>query len=131
MIESDRTSAEKDKCESNGRESQGEFVSSVPHESIVEVNFGNGDGQIDANGKGSRASEQPEQNEQAAKELGKGREVSRPGWKPEAGHELSVVMKAAEDLLISVADHDSAKGEAHDEKREGLQAIQVAQRSLP
>jgi hypothetical protein len=131
MIESDRTSTEKDKGESKGGESQGEFVSSVPHESVVKVNFRYGYGQIDANGECSCASKQAEQNEQAAKELGKGREVSSPCGKPEAGHELSVVMKAAENLLISVADHDSAKGEAHDEKRERLQAIQVAQRSLP
>ena len=131
MIESDRTSAEKDKCESNGRESQGEFVSSVPHESVVKVNLRYGHGQIDANGESSCASKQPEQNEQAAKELSKGREISSPCRKPEAGHELSVVVKAAENLLISVADHDSAKGEAHNEKREGLQSIEVAQRSLP
>jgi hypothetical protein len=131
MIESDRASAEKDKGESKGGESQGEFVSSVPHESVVEVNFGDSDRQIDANGKGSCASKQPEQYEQAAKKLGKGREIGSPGWKSKAGHELSVVMKAAENLLISVAYHDSAKGEAHDEKREGLQAIKVAQRTLP
>jgi hypothetical protein len=33
--------------------------------------------------------------------------------------------------VISVADHDCAEGEAHDEEREGLQAVEVAQADPP
>jgi hypothetical protein len=29
--------------------------------------------------------------------------------------------------VIAVADHDGAEGETHDQKREGLQSIEVAQ----
>src|SRR5258707_3978639 len=36
-------------------------------------------------------------------------------------------MKAAENLVITVVEKDDAHGEAHNKKREGLQAIQVAQ----
>jgi hypothetical protein len=38
-----------------------------------------------------------------------------------------MVVESAEDFVISVADHDGAEGEAHDEEREGLQAVEVAQ----
>jgi hypothetical protein len=42
-----------------------------------------------------------------------------------------MVMKSAENLLISMANHDGAEGETHDEEREGLQAIEVAQVGPP
>jgi hypothetical protein len=37
------------------------------------------------------------------------------------------MVKASEDLVISMAKHDGTQGEAHDEKREGLQTIEVVQ----
>lgn len=130
MVEGDGSSAEKDKSKSKGGKSQRKFISVLTHQSVVKVNFGDGDGQIDADGQSSRASEQPGENEQAAKELGKGREVRAPGGQPEAGNELSVVVKSSENLLISVAYHNGAKSEAHDEERKRLQTIKVAQISL-
>ncbi len=127
MVEGDRASAEEDQAKGKGGESQGEFVAVVAHQSIVQVDFGDGDRQIDADGEGSGAGEQADKHEQAAKELGKGGEISRPGREAETGDELNVVVKSAENLVISMADHDGAESEAHDEERERLQAIKVAQ----
>lgn len=41
--------------------------------------------------------------------------------------ELSVVLKSAENFVIAVAEDDCAEGEAQDEEREGLQAVEIAQ----
>jgi hypothetical protein len=41
-----------------------------------------------------------------------------------------MVMQSAKNLVISMADHDGAESEAHDEKRERLQTIEDAQRFL-
>jgi len=131
VVEGDRSSAEKDKSKSKSGKSQRKFVSVLAHQSVVQVNFDNGDGQIDADGKSRRASEQAQENEQAAKELGKGRKVGSPARKTQAGDELNVMVESSENLLISVTDHDGAKGQAHDEERERLQTIKVAQVSPP
>jgi len=98
---------------------------------MVEMHFGDSDRQIDADGEGGEASKQADQNEQAPKKFGEGREIGAPGGQTEAGDEFSVMMKAAENLLISVADHDCAKGKTHDEKRERLQPIKIAQEIPP
>ena len=92
----------------------------------MKMYFGDGDGEIDADGESSDAGEEADQHEQAAKEFGEGREVGGPAGQSEAGDELYVVVKSAEDLVISVDDHDGAQGETHDEKRQGLQTIEVA-----
>ncbi len=39
-------------------------------------------------------------------------------------------MKSAEDLVVSVADHNGAQGQTHAEESERLQTIEVAQRFL-
>jgi hypothetical protein len=109
VIEGDGATAEKNKGECKCGKSQGEFVSAVAHHPIVEVHFGNGDGQIDADGKSSHAREQAYENEQAAKEFGEGGEIGGPARESEAGDEVSVVVKAAEDLVVSVANDDSTK----------------------
>ena len=126
VIERDGAAPEEDEGECEGGQRQGEFVSVVAHQSVVEVHLGDSYGQIDADGESGHASEQSQQDEQAAKEFGERRQVGGPGRKSEAGDELSVVLESAENFMVSVAEHDSAEGEAHDEKREGLQAIEVA-----
>ena len=93
----------------------------------MKVYFGDGNGEIDADGESSDAGKEPDQHEQAAKEFGEGREVGGPAGQSEAGDELYVVVKSAEDFLISVADHDGAQGETHDEQCQRLQTIEVAQ----
>ena len=89
----DRSSAEKDKSKSKSGKSQRKFVSVLTHQSVVQVNFGDGDGQIGKDGKSRRTSEQAEDDEQAAKEFGKGRKVGSPARKPEAGDELNVMVE--------------------------------------
>ena len=127
MIEGDGAAAEEDEGKSEGGQSQGEFVSAVAHQPIVEVHLGDGDGQIDANTESSDASEQSQQDKHAAEELGEGGEVGGPGGESEAGDELRMVVQSAEDFEGSVTNHDGAEGKAHDEEGEGLQAIEVAQ----
>lgn len=97
----------------------------------MNVDFDDGDDHVDANRKGGHASEEANQDEQTAKEFGEGREISAPGGKAEAGDELNMVVKSAEDFMVTVVDEDGAESKAHDEEREGLKAIEVAQRVPP
>jgi hypothetical protein len=126
VIEGDGTTAEEDKGECEGGEGEGEFVSVVTRQSVVEVHLGDSDGEIDADGKSSDPGKQAEQDEQAAKELGKGRKIGGPGWEPEAGDEVGVVVESSENLVGAVDNHDGTESETHDKEREGLQAIEVA-----
>jgi hypothetical protein len=127
VIEGDGTSAEAHQCESEGGKSQRKFVSPVAHQSVVEVHLGYGDAHINTEGKGGHASEQADQNENSAEEFGEGGKISAPGGKPEAGDELNVVVKAAENLVVSVVEKNEAQRQAHDQECEGLQTIEVAQ----
>jgi hypothetical protein len=130
VVESYGAAAEENEAECQGGQAQREFVSAVAHQSIVEVEFNDGNGEIDADGEGSHAREQAQQDEQAAKEFGKGGEVRGPSREPEAGDKLGVVMKSAEDLVVAVVEHNGAQGKAHDEECEGLQTVEVAQAIL-
>ena len=94
------------------------------------MNLGDGDAEVDADGQGGGAGEQTYEHEQAAEEFRESGEISAPSGKSEAGDKLNVVMKPAKNLVISVSHHHRAEGEAHDEKCEGLQAIEVAQEVL-
>ena len=127
MIEGDGASTEKDEGKGEGGEGEGQFVSTVARHSVMEVHLGDGDREIDADAEGGYAGEQAEQQEQSAEELGEGREVGRPARESEAGDEVGVVVESAENLVVAVDKHDGAESEAHDEEREGLQAIEVAQ----
>jgi hypothetical protein len=40
--------------------------------------------------------------------------------------ELNMVLQSSENFVVSVAEHDGTEGEAQDEKRERLQAVEVA-----
>jgi hypothetical protein len=131
VVKGDWPGAEKNQGECQSGQSQRKFVAAIAHQSLVEMHFGDGDRQIDADSKGRKASKQADQNEQAPKKFGEGREISAPCWQAEAGDELSMMMKAAENLLVSVADHDCAKDETHDQKRERLQTIKIAQEIPP
>jgi len=117
VIEGDGTATEEDEGKSEGGEGQRKFVSAIAHQSVMEVHLGDGDGHINADGKSSHASEQAQQNQQTTEEFGKSREVCAPGGKSEAGDELNVVLKAAENFVVSVVEDDSAKDEAHNEER--------------
>ena len=94
MIESNRTAAEEDETECQSRKCQRELVPVITDESIVKMDFGDGDRQINADGKSCRTSKKSNQNQDAAEEFRKGG-------------------KAAEYFGISVSDHDGAESEAH------------------
>jgi len=127
VVEGNGAAAEEDKGECEGGQSEREFGSAVADQSVVDMHLGYGHGKIDADGKSSYASEKAQQDEQPAKEFGERREIRGPGGESEAGDELGMVVKSAENLLVPVVEHDSAQGKAHEEKSEGLQAIEVAQ----
>ena len=127
MIECDWPRAEKNQAEGQSRDRQRELISVLPHQSVVEVHLGDGDGKIDADNKSGDSGEQTDQDQDAAKEFGKSGEISGPAGKAEAGDELNVVMKSAENLLISMAGHDGAEGQTHHQECEGLKTIEVAQ----
>ena len=116
MVEGNGAGAEEDKGESQGGQPEREFGCAGAHQSVVDVDFGDGDAKVYADGKGGNASEQAQQDEQAAKEFGEGGEVGGPSREPEAGDKLSMVVKSAENLVVSVVEHDGAQGEAHDKE---------------
>jgi hypothetical protein len=37
-----------------------------------------------------------------------------------------MMLESAENFVVTMTEHDGAKSEAHDEQREGLQAVEVA-----
>jgi hypothetical protein len=123
VVECDGASAEEDEGEGDGSEGEGEFVSAGTHQSFVEVNLGDGYGEIDADGEGRHACEQAHHDEDAAEEFGERRDIAGPGRQTQAGDELSMVLESAENFLVSVAEHDCAESEAHDEEAERLQAV--------
>jgi hypothetical protein len=131
VVEGNGAGSEEYEREGEGGQSKGEFIPAVAHQAFVEMDFGDGDGHIDTNGKSGHPGEQTHNYEQAAKEFGKGGKIRSPAWQSEAGDKLDMVVKSAENLLVSVANHDGAQGQAHDEKREGLQTIEKAQRVPP
>ena len=127
MIECDRTRAEKNQAEGQSRKRQWKLVTALPHQAVVEVHLGDGDGKIDADSESSDSCEQADEHENTAKEFGKCGEISGPAGKTKAGDELNVMMKSTENFEISVASHHGAEGQTHYQKGEGLQAIKVAQ----
>src|SRR5258708_14103153 len=90
VVEGNGAGAEEDKGESQGGQPEREFGCAGAHQSVVDVDFGDGDAKVYADGKGGNASEQAQQDEQASKEFGEGGEVGGPGGEPEAGHKLSM-----------------------------------------
>jgi hypothetical protein len=130
VVEGDGACAEEDEAECEGGQSQRELVSVGAHQSIVEVHFDDGDHEIDADGKRGHAGEQAQQHEQTAKELTKRGKIGAPGGESGAGEKLSVMAEAAENLVISVVEHDGTQREAHNEECEGLQAVEVAHRFI-
>jgi len=120
VIEGDGAASQEDESECERGQSQREFVSAVAHQTVVEVDFDDGDAEVDTDGKSSHASEQAQQDEQAAEEFGEGGEVGGPGRESEAGYKLSMVVESPENLVVSVVEHDGAQGEAHDQECERL-----------
>lgn len=114
VVEGDRACAEEDEAERKGSQSEGELVSAVACQSVVQVHLGDSDGQIDADSKARRAGEQAQQHEQTAEELGEGGEISHPARQTEAGDQLNMVVKSAENLVISMGDDHGTEDQAHD-----------------
>jgi len=114
VIEGDGSAAEEDQCEGQGGQGEREFVTVLAHQSVVPVNFCDGDRHIDADSEGGGAGEEADQQEQSAEEFREGGEIAGPGGQTKAMNELGVVLQAAEHFVVSVADHDGAQSEAHD-----------------
>ena len=127
MVEGDGAGTKKDKSEGEGGEGQGKLVAVFAQHSIVDVNFGDGDGQIYADGERGSAGKQADEDEDAAEKFGKGGKVGAPAGKSQAGDELNMVVKSTENLMVAVNGHHSAQCEAHNEESQRLQAIKVTQ----
>ena len=127
MIEGYRAGTKKDKTEGQGGESEWEFVAVLAEHSVVEVNFGDGDGKVDADGESGGAGEETDENKDAAEEFGEGRKIGAPAGEAEAGDELNVVVKSAENFMVAMSGHNGAQSKAHNEESKRLQAIEVTQ----
>jgi len=130
VIEGDGAATEEDKGKGEGGQSEGKFISAVSDHAVVEVHFGDGYGEVDAEGEGGDTRKQARQHQQATHELGEGGDVGGPGGESEAGDEVGMVMESTEYLVVSVGEHDGSKSDAHDQERKGLQTIEVTQLAL-
>ena len=127
MVEGDGAATKEDEAKGKSGEGKREFVSGVAHQPVVEVDLGDGYGEIDAKGERGNSREQAQENHQSANKFSEGREVGRPSRESEAGDQVSVMVKSAEDLVVTVDEQNRAQGKAHYQKPEGLQTIEVAQ----
>ena len=94
------------------------------------MHFPYGNGEIDANREGSRASEESRQDKNAAGKLGNGGDITEPARKSEAGNVLREMVQASEDLVVAVSDHDEAQSQTHENQGKRLKAIEIAQSIL-
>jgi hypothetical protein len=127
VIEGDGAAIEAHQGKSQNRKGEGKFVSPIARQSVVKVHFGDGDAYIDAKRESGNAGEQADEDEDSAEKFGESRDVCTPGRKAQAGNQLNVMMKAAENLVISVNEKNDSERQAHDQQRERLQSIEVAQ----
>jgi hypothetical protein len=130
MVERNGTTAKADEGESQCGGRERELDSAVAGESVVPMHLPYGHTEIDADGESSTTSEKPSQNEQSSKKLGHHRDISQTSGKAHAANHVHKIVHVFEDFLITVRDHNDAKDQAHDEKSERLQAIEVAQSVL-
>jgi hypothetical protein len=72
VVECNRASAKEGEAEGESCQGQGELKAMLSHQSIVKMNFGDGDGKINANGECGGACEETENHEQTAEEFSKG-----------------------------------------------------------
>ena len=70
VVESDRTGTETNQRKSKGGESQRQFGAAIADQSVMEMHFPDGDGEVDAHGESGASSEQAQQKKQAADEFG-------------------------------------------------------------
>ncbi len=127
MIERDWTAAKENQGERQGRQRHREFVARRPKESIVNMHFRDGNGHVDENGESGSTGEKTDENQQASEELCKRREICGPARQAETRHKLNVVMKSAENFVITVDSHNYTQRKAHHEQGKRLQTIEVAQ----
>lgn len=109
VVEGDGAAAEENQSKGESGQGEREFVSTIAHEAVVKMDLGDGNSHVDQDAEGGDASEESYQNEPAAKEFGEGREISAPGWETEAGYKLNVMVKSAEDFVITMGDENSTQ----------------------
>ena len=130
MVDGNRTTSKKDQGKGEGEDGEGKFKARAvgcADQAVVPMSFPDSDEHINGNGAGGDSGEEPGQDEQSAQEFGERRNVAEPVREAKRMDEINVVVQPAEDIVISVHDHDCANCQAHDEQAEGLQAVEVAQ----
>src|SRR5579863_9449973 len=93
------------------------------------MHFPDRDGKVHANSEGCGAREESSQYEQAPQEFREGRNIAEPGGQPQTRNEMGVLMQAAENLVVTVHEHNGTQGKPHEQKRKWLQPFKVAQES--
>src|SRR2546423_13125525 len=78
-VETERTTVIAHQGKGNRCQRQWEFVATLSGQSILPVNFHDGDGHLDQEGECKKTSEQPEQDRDSAEEFRPGRKISHPG----------------------------------------------------
>jgi hypothetical protein len=130
MVQGDGAGAKENKRKSECGHGKRKLESAIASQAIVQMHFPNGDRKIDANGEGGNTRKEAGKDEQSTEELREGGKIGHPGGQTEAAYELGVMMKASENFVVAVRDHDGAESKAQYQKCERLQTIQVAQTFL-
>jgi hypothetical protein len=110
VVEGDGASAEEDEAKGERGEARGIRSRRSPISPLWKCTFAMATDRSMQMAKAAARVNRPISTRRPPKELGKGGEIGHPGRESEAGNEVSVVVKSAEDLVISVSDHDGAKG---------------------
>jgi hypothetical protein len=82
----------------------------------MQMHFPDGDAEINADGDGSGASEQSNEEQQPTEQFGECRHISQPRGKAHAADGMSEAAQPAEDFVIAMDGHDGAKRDAQHEQ---------------
>src|SRR5215469_2734984 len=118
--------------EGNRGKGEREFVSMVTQQTVPPVNFPDRDHHVDEDGQRRPTREQSQQDQNAAEKFCQRRRNGEESRQTQALHAMPVLHKsAAEDFVITVADHDGAQHDPQHQQGNRLQTIEVAQARPP
>jgi hypothetical protein len=129
-VDRDCAATEEDQSERDSGEAEWEFHSSRAKQPMFPVNFRDRDAHVDEDGERRAACEQPSDQKNAADEFNERRDISEPGWHPEAVNVASVFLHVAVHLVRAVRHEDQAQRHTQYKQSERLHAIEITQRKF-
>ena len=128
IIQSQPTAASEDQHQGDGKQCQRKGKRIRPHQPTVEVNLDDGHRHINRRHQRSHPGEQANDQKHAAKEFGKGRNITEPDWQVHMRHGMAERVERArgDDLGVSMPHHNDPQDKPHDQRAQALKAIKPA-----